>query len=101
MPRANSTSRRIPDVARLGIDVKPGSTTPGIEVGPANIVIRVRERATEGAANAACVRAIAERLRVAPSRVVLVRGARGRHKLFDIEGMSTQDALRALRGDVT
>ena len=52
MPRANSTSRRIPDAARLSVDVKPASKVPGIVVGAGGIVIRVRERAFEGAAKA-------------------------------------------------
>jgi uncharacterized protein len=99
MPRANSTLRHIPErapVARLGVDVKPASKMPGIAVGGGDIVIRVRERAIEGAANAACIRALAERLQVAPSRIVLVRGARGRRKLFDVAGMTTEDALARL-----
>lgn len=96
MPRANSISRPILDVARLDVDVKPASTMPGIDARADGIVVRVRERAVEGAANAACIRALAERLQVAPSRVVLVRGARGRRKRFDIAGMTTQDALARL-----
>jgi len=49
-----------------------------------SIVLRVRERAIEGAANDACIRALAGHFGVAPSRVVLVRGARSRKKVFEI-----------------
>jgi len=50
-------------------------------------VLRVRERAVEGAANDACVRAVAEALAVAPSRVALVRGHRGRIKTFAVDAL--------------
>jgi len=65
--------------------VKPGSKSPGISNEGGTIVLRVRERAVEGAANEACVRAIAAAYGVAPSRVRLVRGARGRRKRFSVE----------------
>jgi len=50
------------------------------------IVVRVRERAIDGAANAACIRALATAYGVAPSAVELVRGARSRQKRFAIAG---------------
>jgi len=48
------------------------------------LILRVRERAIEGAANAACIRALADAYGVAPSAVTLVAGARSRHKRFTI-----------------
>jgi uncharacterized protein YggU (UPF0235/DUF167 family) len=48
------------------------------------LVVRVRERAIDGAANAACIRALAAAYGVAPSAVELLRGGRGRHKRFAI-----------------
>jgi uncharacterized protein YggU (UPF0235/DUF167 family) len=45
----------------------------------------VRERAVEGAANDACVRAVAEHFGVAPSRVSIVRGGTSRRKTIKIE----------------
>jgi uncharacterized protein len=59
-------------------------------------VLRVRERAVEGAANAACVRALAGALRVAPSSVTLLRGARGRRKVFEIAGLTAEEIARRL-----
>jgi len=48
--------------------------------------LRVRERAVEGAANEACIRALAAALGVARSSVELVRGERSRQKIFVIHG---------------
>ena len=72
-------------MARVTALVKPGSKAPGIEADGDRLVVRVRERAIEGAANDACVRAIAAHYGVAPARVTLVHGARSRTKLFEID----------------
>ncbi len=62
------------------------------------MVIRVRERAIEGAANAACVRALAEALGVAPTRVQLVRGHRARVKSFAVDGLDEATVKKRLEG---
>ena len=77
--------------------VKPGSKQPGISVEDGALVVRVRERAMEGAANEACVRALAQALDVAPSCVTLVQGARSRQKRFSIAGMD-ESAVRQRLG---
>jgi uncharacterized protein len=71
-------------VRRISVTVKPGSKAPGVEEHGEMLIVRVRERAVEGAANAACIRALAKYFDVPPSTVVLVRGERARSKLFDI-----------------
>lgn len=68
----------------LDVVVKPGSKRTGLSRERDELVLRVRERAIEGAANEACVRALAQAFGVAPSAVALVRGARSRHKRFAI-----------------
>ena len=101
MPPANSISRQSRDDAlagRVEVRVKPGSKQPGIVVDGTGIIVSVRERALEGAANAACIAAIAARLRVAPSSVALVRGAHARLKLFEIAGMTSAQALERISG---
>ena len=74
-------------MASLSLDVfvKPGSKSPGFSEENGVLVLRVRERAIEGAANAACIRALADAYRVAPSAVKLVAGARCRRKRFTIQ----------------
>lgn len=51
----------------------------------------------DGAANAACVEALARYLEVAPSRVALVRGPASRQKTFEITDLTLDDALARLR----
>jgi uncharacterized protein YggU (UPF0235/DUF167 family) len=83
--------------ALIEVGVKPGAKAPGIIVsadGP--IVVRVRERATEGKANDAVRRAIARALGLPPSAVTLVRGAAARRKHFAIEGLTPAEARAKL-----
>jgi len=69
---------------KVSVVVKPGSRKPGITVENGELVLRVRERAIEGAANQACIEALAKKFKVAPSKVTLTRGARSKHKVFTI-----------------
>jgi uncharacterized protein (TIGR00251 family) len=59
---------------------------------------RVTAPPVDGKANLSLCRLIAKRLRVAPSKVSVVRGEKSRDKLVRVEGVDT-DALReALNG---
>jgi len=60
------------------------------------IVARVIAPAQDGRANKALCRLLAKRLRVAPSNVAIVRGARSREKLIRVEGMDQAVANAAL-----
>ncbi len=73
--------------AFVRLTVKPGARAPGIARQGEGWVLRVRERAIEGAANEACVEALAQILGVAPSRIAIVRGHRARVKTFAIAGL--------------
>ena len=68
----------------LDVVVKPGSKAPGISSEAGTIVVRVRERAIEGAANAAAIRTLAQAYGVPRSAVELVAGAHSRRKRFSI-----------------
>ena len=81
---------------RLTAKIKPGSKQPGIAIEGASLVLRVRERAVEDAANEACMRALAQKLDVAPSCVRLVRGAHSREKVFEIDGVDEPQARKRL-----
>jgi uncharacterized protein len=72
---------------RITVKVKPGSRRPGITRTESTFVIAVRERATDGRANAAVVAAIAAWLSVATTRVRIEHGASGRTKRIAIEGV--------------
>jgi uncharacterized protein (TIGR00251 family) len=82
---------------QLSVTVKPGSKQPGISIDGDAVVVRVRERAIEGAANEACIRALSDAFGVPRSRVSLVRGARSREKRFTIEGIEEADGWSRLR----
>lgn len=60
------------------------------------IVIRLAAPPVEGAANAALVRFLAERLGVALGRVQLVRGHGGRRKWIRVEGITAAEVRRRL-----
>lgn len=69
--------------AIIEVVVRPGSKKPGIERQPdGSYLIRVRERAREGAANAAVIKALAAEIGVAPTRLEIRQGAHGRRKLI-------------------
>lgn len=75
--------------ARLEIVAKPGARVAAIQRRGTDVVVAVRERSVQGAANDAVIRAIAEWLDVAPSRVRMLHGARGRRKLIAIDDLDT------------
>ena len=58
--------------------------------------MRVRAPPERGRANDALCKLIAKRLRIAPGRVELVRGARSRQKLVRVEGVDIDTARHAL-----
>ena len=74
-------------MARYGITVKPGSRKgPLVEVGEdGSLTVFVRERAVDGAANAAVIRVLAEHFGVPRSRVEIVRGHAARTKLVEVD----------------
>jgi uncharacterized protein (TIGR00251 family) len=53
-----------------------------------SLAVRVSAPPVDGRANAALERAVAGALRIAPSRVTLVRGARSRDKAVRVEGLA-------------
>ena len=83
--------------ALLSVTAKPGSTADGVSVDGERIEVRVRARPVDGAANEAIVRVIARAAGVAPSRVQIERGTRGRTKRVRIEGISDAQAWERLR----
>ncbi len=71
---------------RVTVKVKPGSSRPGIEEAPGGgLLIRVREAAREGKANAAVIEALSEKFSVPKTRIRLLRGETGRTKVFEID----------------
>lgn len=61
-----------------------------------SLAVRVSAPPVDGRANAALERAVAGALGIAPSRVSLVRGARGRDKTLRVDGLTDADVRRLL-----
>lgn len=71
---------------QLTVRVKPGSRRgPLIEDTADGLVVHVRERAVDGAANIGVVRALAAHFRVAPRDVQILRGHAARVKRVDVD----------------
>jgi uncharacterized protein (TIGR00251 family) len=69
---------------KVRVDVKPNSKTPGIELVEGRLIVRVKEPPTEGKANEAVLRAVADFYRVAQRDVRLVSGGSGRRKVLEV-----------------
>ncbi|MDL9981163.1 DUF167 domain-containing protein [Microbacterium sp. ASV49] len=71
---------------QVTVRVKPGSRKgPLVETVDDGLVVHVRERAVEGAANAGVEKALAEHFGVPPSRVRIVRGHTARIKRVEVD----------------
>jgi uncharacterized protein YggU (UPF0235/DUF167 family) len=83
---------------RIAVRVRPGAAADRVggrwdgPRGPA-LLVAVRARAVEGAANEAVVAAVATAFALPRSAVAIAVGGRGRDKLVDLEG--DPDALAA------
>lgn len=74
--------------ARIAVRLQPrASRNELVAIRDGVLIARVTAPALEGRANRALCRMLAERLDVAPSRVVLARGERSREKLIEIDGI--------------
>jgi uncharacterized protein len=60
------------------------------------LVLRLNAPAVEGKANKAAVEFVSKLLGVSRSSVLLVRGERSRHKIFQIVGLEVSDLERKL-----
>ncbi|MGC0367829.1 DUF167 domain-containing protein [Microbacterium sp. SLBN-111] len=70
---------------QITVRVKPGSRRgPLVEDGPDGLLVHVRERAADGAANAGVVRALAEHFGVPPRDVEILRGHTARVKRVEV-----------------
>jgi uncharacterized protein (TIGR00251 family) len=58
------------------------------------LAIRVTAAPVDDAANRAALKLIAKRAGVAPSRVRIARGARGRRKRIEIDGVGPEELTR-------
>jgi uncharacterized protein YggU (UPF0235/DUF167 family) len=69
---------------RINVKVRPGSAQPAIERNASDLIVSVRERAVDDAANAAVIKAISAWLNIPPTSIKLERGTRSRVKWFQV-----------------
>lgn len=86
MPRATLKIRVIPRAARNELGGRRGDA----------FVVRLQAPPVEGAANKALIRFLARTLGVRAGDVAVVAGHKSRDKTVEVEGISGQEAARAL-----
>ena len=69
---------------RLALRVTPGARSEGIELGEHRVLVKVRAKPQDGAANTAVLALLAQALGMPTSRLRLLRGATGRDKLVQL-----------------
>ena len=69
---------------RLALSVTPGARSEAIELDDGRLVIKVRAKPHDGAANEAVLALLAQALGLATSRLRMLRGATGRDKLVQL-----------------
>ena len=83
--------------AEVRVRVRPGARREELlSTDDGWIVARVTAPAYDGRANKALCRLVAKQLRIAPSKVAIVRGARSRGKLIRVDGMDPEAVTAAL-----
>lgn len=83
--------------AELKVRVIPNAKKNGVGgYREGELVLRLNAPAIEGKATKAAVEFVSEFLGVAHSAVLLVRGERSRHKIFQIVGLERSDLERKL-----
>ena len=70
---------------RLALRVTPGARSESVELGEGVLLIKVRAKPDEGAANKAVLELLAQALGTAPPRISLLRGASARDKLVQLD----------------
>jgi uncharacterized protein YggU (UPF0235/DUF167 family) len=69
---------------RLALKVTPGARSESISIEDGRVLVKVRAKPQDGAANEAVLALLAEALGIATSRLRMLRGATSREKLVRI-----------------
>ncbi|SEG02330.1 hypothetical protein SAMN05421819_1721 [Bryocella elongata] len=87
----------LPTSATLSLRIQPGAKREGVvgAYGDA-LKIAIAAPAVDGKANEALIRLLASLLGIVRARIEIVSGQTSRSKVVRIEGLSTQEVLRAL-----
>lgn len=85
LPALETVRALIDSDGRLAVRVTPGARVEALEIAEDRLVAKVRAKPQDGKANDAVRALLAEALRIAPSRLELLRGATSREKQFRVE----------------
>ena len=86
LPPAESVYALADADGRLPVRVTPGARVETLELAEGKLLVKVRAKPQDGAANDAVRKLVATALGVPPSSLQLLRGATSREKLFQIGG---------------
>lgn len=81
LPSAEAIRALADGEGRLALRVTPGARSEGIEIADGRVLVKVRAKPQDGAANEAVLTLLASALGVAVSRLEMLRGATSREKL--------------------
>ncbi len=70
---------------KIAVKVKPNARQSRVEVSENGYTVYVTEPPQDNKANRAMIKAMAEYLKVPKSRITIVRGAKSREKLIEIQ----------------
>jgi uncharacterized protein (TIGR00251 family) len=68
-----------------------------VSIDESGVRLRIAAPPLEGKANRAVIAFISSTLGIPASRITLLRGAAGRHKVVEVAGVTTEEALNRLR----
>ena len=85
LPDPDALRALIDGEGRLAVRVTPGARSEAVAVEGGRVLVKVRAKPQDGAANDAVIRLLALGLGIAPSRIEMLRGATSREKLFRVE----------------
>lgn len=88
LPPTDQLAALIDSEGRLAVRVTPGARSECISLEEGRVLMKVRVKPQDGAANGAARRLLAKGLGIAPSRIDLLRGATSREKQFLISDYS-------------
>lgn len=81
LPPAGAIRALADGEGRLALRVTPGARSEGIEIADGRVLVKVRAKPQDGAANDAVLALLAQALGTATSRLQMLRGATSREKL--------------------
>jgi uncharacterized protein len=85
LPDAEDLRAQLDAEGRLAVKVTPGAREESVTLTVDAVLVKVRAPADKGAASQAVVELVARALRLAPSRVKLLRGATSRTKVLQVD----------------